>query len=118
MKSTNLLDFKNTQKLSVKQMLLLVIKLSIPAILAQLTTVVMQYIDAAMVGSLGANASASIGLISTSTWLLNGLCSSVAIGFSVQIAQLIGSQRDNDARNVFRQALIICLGFSLALSII
>ena len=97
-------------------MLFLVIKLSIPAILAQLTTVVMQYIDAAMVGSIGANASAAIGLVSTSTWLLNGLCSSLAIGFSVQIAQLVGSNRDGDARNVFRQALVICLSFALFVS--
>ena len=44
-----------------------VIALSIPAILAEISSMVMQYIDAAMVGSLGANASASIGLVSTST---------------------------------------------------
>lgn len=41
--------------------------LSLPAILTQITTIVMQYIDSAMVGSLGANASAAIGLVSTST---------------------------------------------------
>jgi len=115
MKNTAIIDFTNTERLSVKRMLLLVIKLSIPAILAQLTTVVMQYIDAAMVGSIGANASASIGLVSTSTWLINGLCSSLAIGFSVQIAQLVGSNRNNDARNVFRQSLIICLSFGVFL---
>ena len=38
--------------------------LSLPAILTQITTIVMQYIDSAMVGSLGANASAAIGLVS------------------------------------------------------
>ena len=53
----------------------------------------MQYIDAAMVGSLGAKASASIGLVSTSTWLMGGLCISVATGFSVQAAHLIGAER-------------------------
>lgn len=45
----------------------LVVKLSIPAIVAQLSYILMQYIDAAMVGSLGAGASASIGLVSTTT---------------------------------------------------
>ena len=50
-----------------------VIRLSAPAILAELSSMAMQYIDAAMVRSLGANASASIGLVSTSTWLLGGL---------------------------------------------
>ena len=37
--------------------------LSLPAILTQITTIVMQYIDSAMVGALGANASAAIGLV-------------------------------------------------------
>ena len=37
-------------------------RLSLPAILTQITTIAMQYIDSAMVGALGANASAAIGL--------------------------------------------------------
>ena len=86
-----------------------VILLSIPAILAELSSMAMQYIDAAMVGSLGANASASIGLVSTTTWLLGGLCISLASGFAVQAAHLIGAQRSDDARNVLRQALLVGL---------
>ena len=82
------------------------ISLSIPAILAELSSMAMQYIDAAMVGSLGANASASIGLVSTSTWLMSGLCISVATGFSVQVAHLIGAGRNAHARDVLRQALL------------
>ena len=56
----------------LKQHILQVWKLSLPAILTQITTIVMQYIDSAMVGALGANASASIGLVSTTTWLFGG----------------------------------------------
>ena len=62
-------------------------RLALPPILAELTATVMQYIDSAMVGSLGAEASASIGLVSTSTWLIGGMCISAAAGFSVQTAQ-------------------------------
>ena len=47
-------------------------RLSLPAILTQITTIAMQYIDSAMVGALGANASAAIGLVSSTTWLLSG----------------------------------------------
>ena len=64
----------NSEKLSFRQQIKLVIRLSIPAILAEITSIVMQYIDAAMVGSMGAKASAAIGLISSSSWLLGGLC--------------------------------------------
>jgi len=114
----DILNFNNTSSPNFAGMLRIVIRLSIPAIIAQLTTVVMQYIDAAMVGSLGAGASAAIGLVSTSTWLLGGLCSSLATGFSVQIAQLVGAQRTNDAKNVFRQSLIVSLLFGVFLSVI
>ena len=90
--------------------------LSVPAILAELSSMAMQYIDAAMVGSLGAGASASIGLVSTSTWLLGGLCISAATGFSVQVAHLIGAGRQEQARDVLRQALLAALAVGLTLA--
>ena len=43
-------------------------QLSLPAILTQITTIAMQYIDSAMVGALGAAASAAIGLVVAMTW--------------------------------------------------
>ena len=92
-----------------------VFRLSVPAIMAQITSIAMQYIDAAMVGSLGAGASAAIGLVSTTTWLIGGLCIAAATGFSVQVAQLIGAGRKEDARNVFRQSIIIALIFGAIL---
>ncbi len=81
-------------------------KLSLPAILTQITTIAMQYIDSAMVGALGANASAAIGLVSTSTWLLNGITYAVTAGFSVQVAHHIGGNEDKKARDVMRHGLI------------
>lgn len=93
-----------------------VIALSIPAILAELSSMAMQYIDAAMAGSLGANASASIGLVSTSTWLLSGLCISAANGFSVQTAHFIGAGEEAAARRVLRQSLLAALLFGASLS--
>ena len=59
--------------------------LSLPAILTQITTIAMQYIDSAMVGALGANASAAIGLVATTTWLFGGITYAIAAGFSVQV---------------------------------
>ncbi len=84
-----------------------VVRLSIPAILAEVSSIVMQYIDAAMVGSLGANASASIGLVASTTWLFSGLCMAFGTGFSVQIAHLIGAGLAQRARSVLRQCLLV-----------
>lgn len=84
-------------------------RLSLPAILTQITTIVMQYIDSAMVGALGANASAAIGLVASSTWLMNGITHSVSAGFSVQVAHHIGAEQPDKARNVVRHGLISAL---------
>ena len=77
------------EHMTFKQQLELTIRLSIPAVVAQISYIVMQYIDASMVGSLGAEASASIGLVSTSTWLFWGVCVASATGFSVQVALIL-----------------------------
>ena len=96
----------------------LVLSLSLPAILAQLTSIAMQYIDAGMVGSLGAGATASIGLISTTTWLIGGTCIGVSAGFYVQVAQLIGAGRNREAADVLRQGLKAALTIGLLVSLI
>ncbi|NLL91057.1 MAG: MATE family efflux transporter [Ruminococcaceae bacterium] len=69
----------------------------------------MQYIDSAMVGNLGANASAAIGLVSTSTWLMGGVIGAVSVGFSVQVAQYIGAEEPQNARRVIKHGLVTSL---------
>lgn len=101
-----------------KEQLGQVIRLSIPAVLAQISSIIMQYIDAAMAGSLGAKATAAIGLVSSTTWLFGGLCMASATGFSVQVAQLIGAGQEKGARKVLRQALLCTLLFGVTLSAI
>lgn len=84
----------------------LVLSLATPAILAQLTTTMMQYIDASMVGSLGAEASAAIGLIETTTWLMGSICSAAAAGFYVQVSHQLGANDPAQARNTLRQGIM------------
>lgn len=93
-----------------------VIQLSIPTLLAEISSIAMQYIDAAMVGSLGAGATGAIGIVTSTTWLFGGLCIAMATGFSVQVAHFIGAGKDKDACNVLRQALLCTLVFGIVLS--
>ena len=60
--------------------------LSIPSILEQLVVTAMEYIDAAMVGHIGAEATAAIGIVSSSTWLLHGILVGLYTAFSIQMA--------------------------------
>ncbi len=94
----------------------LVLLLSLPAMMGQLSTIAMQYIDAMMVGQLGAEASASIGLVSTTTWLCGGLCASLGSGFAVLVAHMIGAKDYAKARDVMRQAFLVCLSLALCVS--
>lgn len=85
-------DLMRTGKaIPAKDQIRLIVSLSIPAILEQLVMTLMSYIDTAMVGSLGYMATASIGVVSTTIWLLGGLVSAAAVGFSVQVAQYLGA---------------------------
>ncbi len=105
-------------KLTIAQQLKLTVKLSWPAMMAQLSSIMMQYIDAAMVGRLGADDSASVGLVSTSLWLFWGICSAVTMGFSVQVAHSIGAGDYARARNILRQGITACLIFSVAVALV
>ena len=96
---TQLIDLiKMGKRMTLKQQLRLTISLSTPAILAQLSSIIMQYIDASMVGSLGAHDSASIGLVSTTMWLFGGLLGAAAMGFTVQVAHHLGANRSQRLR--------------------
>ncbi|MBR1538894.1 MAG: MATE family efflux transporter [Bacteroidales bacterium] len=106
------------EPLSGGQQLRLTLALAIPAILAQLSSVLMQYIDSAMVGRLGANPAASIGLVSTSTWILTGFSMAVITGFSVQTAHACGAGDFRRARTALRQGLFSVFVFSLLLSLV
>ncbi|MBP1540177.1 MAG: MATE family efflux transporter [Prevotella sp.] len=119
-KSSDLLLEKIRQgaSLSSREKLNLIIGLSIPSILAQITSVLMFFIDASMVGHLGAEASASIGIVETSTWLFGSMTTAASMGFSVQVAHFIGANDFQRARDVFRHALIATTILSLILLVI
>jgi len=107
---------RNGGLLSTRQQISLTAKLSAPAIMAQISFILMQYIDASMVGHLGAECSAAVGLVSTSTWLIGGLAESIVSGFSVLVAHRIGASDYKGAKDVMRQSFTACLlwGFFLA----
>ena len=95
----------------------LIVSLSIPSILAQISATVMFFIDASMVGHIGARASAAIGLVETTGWLMGGLSMAANMGFSVQVAHFIGANDFEKARHVLRQSMVCCFIWALAFSL-
>ncbi len=113
-----LANIRNGLPMSQNEKLKLIVSLSIPSILAQITTVMMFFIDASMVGHLGAKASASIGLVESTTWLMGSVMSAASMGFSVQVSHFIGANDFFKARQVFRHGLLCGLAFSLIIATI
>ena len=93
MKTDPLAQLRTGAPLTTRQQMSLTLQLSWPAIMAQLATIIMQYIDAAMVGRLGATQSAAVGLVASTTWLFGGLSYAAAMGFNVLTAQRVGGGR-------------------------
>ncbi|MGD1820111.1 MAG: MATE family efflux transporter [Pleomorphochaeta sp.] len=102
----NLLD----EKQSVIKTILL---LAWPSIAEQVLFTFVNYIDTAMVGSLGAVATAAISINSSTIWLVDGLMSALAVGFCVLVAKNIGAKNYERASKTVNQGLLfaILLGF-------
>ena len=62
-----------------------------PAIVEQVTQTAVQYIDTAMVGSLGTQATAAVGATSTIAWLVGSIFSALGVGFLALIAKACGA---------------------------
>lgn len=104
-------------EMTTREKLNLIVSLSVPSMLAQITSVMMFFIDAAMVGHLGAQASASIGLVESSTWLFGAMTNAASLGFSVQVAHFIGANDFVKARQVFRHGLIATTILSIIIGV-
>ena len=114
---TDLLAYiREGREMTQGEKLRLIVSLSIPSILAQISATVMFFIDASMVGHLGAKASAAIGLVETTCWLMGGLGAAANMGFSVQVAHAIGANDFERARRVLRQSLVCCLVWSVTIT--
>ena len=115
---SDITKIQNGEPMTLREQVGLTVKLAVPAILAQLSSIMMQYIDASMVGRLGADQSASVGLMSSSLWLFWGVCSMITMGFSVQVAHEIGATRYDNARSVLRQGISSCLIAGIVIALI
>ena len=83
-----------------------------PTMLEQLMSTAVQYIDTAMVGSLGTYATAAVGATTTVNWLLSSTVSAVSVGFLAFVAQSRGAGKPELARRAASQAVlaVIALG--------
>ena len=84
-----------------------ILTLAWPTMLEQLLQTAVQYIDTAMVGSLGTHATAAVGATSTGGWLIGSSVHAFGIGFLSFIAQAYGAKDREAAAKAVMQAVIV-----------
>ena len=94
---------------SNRKMLLVILALAWPTMLEQLMQTAVQYIDMAMVGSLGTHATAAVGATTTVNWLVGGTIGALGVGFLAQIAQSLGAGEQEKARKIAGQTILVTL---------
>ena len=77
-----------------------------PTMLEQLMQTAVQYVDTAMVGVLGTQATAAVGATTTVNWLVNSTISAVSIGFLAYISQACGAGQMQQAKKASAQAAL------------
>lgn len=97
------------EKPSFLNALPVIFALAWPTMLEQLMQTAVQYIDTAMVGSLGTEATAAVGSTTTVNWLINITSSALSIGFLAYISQAHGAQDRSRAVRASGQAVLATL---------
>lgn len=90
-------------------MLPVIFSLAWPTMLEQLMQTAVQYVDTAMVGTLGTQATAAVGATTTVNWLVNSTISAVGVGFLAYISQACGAGRQDQAKRAASQAALMVL---------
>lgn len=93
-------------------------RLAWPALCENLLATLVQFCDTAMVGMLGAAATASIAVSSSPMWLMVGLVTAIGVGGTALVARRVGAEDMQGARDVCRQVFIAILALSSAIMIV
>lgn len=88
-------------------MLGIIFALAWPTMLEQLMQTAVQYIDTAMVGSLGTEATAAVGATSTVSWMVMSVVGATGVGFLANIAQSYGAGEYRRMKEISAQAVTV-----------
>ena len=89
-----------------------------PTVTEQALQTIVQYVDTAQVGRISANASAAVGLTSTTTWLVNAPMWAAAMGVLSCVSRALGAHDEPRARRAAAQSVIFTLIMGAALTVL
>lgn len=99
-------------------MIITILSLAWPTMLEQVMQTAVQYIDTAMVGTLGTEATAAVGATTTINWLINGTVAALGIGFLSFISRACGANDKPAAKRAVSQAVLAALAAGIFFTIL
>ncbi len=92
--------------------------LSVPTIIEEVLATLLQYVDTAMVGRLGEQATASVSITTNVTWLINSVPSAIGTAILVLIAKAAGAGDRDRVKKLSQQALFLAVGSGGVLGVV
>ena len=94
-----------------------IVLLAWPTVLEQILQTAVSYVDSAMVGRIGAHATAAVGATTTINWLVISSITALSIGFLAYISRHLGAKQPEHARKAVAQAALVTLIVGVAFTI-
>ena len=95
-----------------------IVALSWPTVVEQALQTVVQFADSAMVGRIGAQASASVGMTTSVTWLVNAPLFAMGVGVLATIARASGAGDTDTAKRAASQSILLALILGIAVGVL
>lgn len=103
---------------AVRLLLRTLLFLALPTVMEEILATLLQYVDTAMVGRLGEQATASVSITTNVTWLVNSVPGAIGTAMLVLISKALGAGDERQVRKLSQQALFLAVLSGLVLSII
>ncbi len=92
--------------------------ISIPTIIEEILATLLQYVDTAMVGRLGEQATASVSVTTTVSWLVGSVASALGVAALAMIAKAVGSGDTKLTKRISSQVLLLASICGVVLSVV
>lgn len=93
-----------------RQLLRTLLALSLPTMVEEVLSTLLQYVDTAMVGQLGEQATASVSITTTVNWLVGSMAGAIGTAILAMISRAVGSGDRQKIRSLSKQALFLATG--------
>ncbi len=112
--TTGIKENKATYRSVLRSLLLL----SVPTVIEEIMSILLQYVDTAMVGRLGEQATAAVSTTTTINWLIGCVPHAIGVAVMALTARANGSGDERTSQKLTAQALRLTILYGLVLTVI